>query len=267
MKAITLTLWFTLVSFGGLQVSAELPCPEYQLQGVIDPASGVALYRQAPQGPGGEPDYILTVDLSKADVFTSRGALRRQNPCCPLGDQGCQPAPDCLYRGSFGGISPEYWGQQIEDFRLPSGALPIAATSGAFGGHSPTGTSYEYGQITFPLRLQGALVSEGYADPEGWAGEGPAAEHRVLCIDNEGGEANICPYFRIDLPGSGLGACAAHCSHAMVSFSKDHVVSSLLRPRTFVGVADLSGDAVRETLMIFVSELSSRDYADESTRP
>ncbi len=241
-------------------LEGQLQCGSYKPEAVISGSSGIELYKKEAQCAGCEDDYILAVDLNTAELQLLLGPVRRQEPCCPFDDQSCTPSPDCPDRGSFGGPSPEFFSIPIEEGRTSEGLVPAAISSAAFGGRFPA--NYEYGQLTFSLRLGSGLVTAGYADPLGLFPEQQIENHRVLCIDNHKDFAEVCPYFRVDTTGS--SGCPERCPIELLSFSKDFLPGgAVLRPRTFGASADTDGDGSKETILIYTSLSASPDYAHQ----
>ena len=201
---------------------------------------GITLWEQIENNMS--PDYILEIDLRKADFYSAFGNVLRVDI------------------GSFGGRSPHYEAKSIRlaEFKTPSGETPFAIYSGMFGGGwTPR---YESGSIAFPVRHMGFLETEGYGDPEGNTPDYAATsaiKYRVLCIDNQDGKAYIYSHYRLD----NIQKCMDEC----VSFSAD-VIKRDTGGKTFIGVADRNNDDINETILIFSSERASRSYADSELR-
>jgi len=242
-------------------LGAELPCPDYELQtSTVNTERGIFLYKRNPQAGETEAHYILEIDLTRTDVVPLVGPVRRENPCCPLEQQDCQPSPDCPFLGSFGGSNPEFWSQAIEDFRLQEGAIPSAIVNGNFFGQ--WGPSYSYGQFAFPLEVGDDLIAEGYADPSGPRGEAPTPDHRVLCLDNEHHTVQILPYYRIDQIDP--PACAGLDSFEMVGFSTAIFKSD--GGRTVLGVSSQHEGGPIDTLLVYSTKSNSVTASDRELR-
>ena len=209
---------------------------------LADGSSGLKILRKA--GTHGYPYYIIEVDLRRAEIHSAFAPVDVQRSAIQLPDNG-----------SFGGFSPVFKREDLRDFRRSGTKFPIAVTNGMFFGKV---TAYS-GQVAFPVKSSGDILTEGYGAPGGPEAEGPESDFRVLCVDNDEDRANVCPYFRIDDPSAPTdpaNPCTSNrCDEELVSFSKDVPKGSHVDSRTFVGVRDSS------IVMVFVSTAATRDEA------
>ena len=182
--------------------------------------------------------YILEIDLTKANLHLILGEDVSDNPIYKYENYGTDAE-----RASFGGKNPRYKGQKLHQFKLPDGKTPIAISSALFGGRWTK--NYSSGNLVFPVRINGNLVTEGYGDPEGPSPEVKDKKKiRVFCFDNKTGTADIYNHYRLDKKQK--------CPYELVSFSKDD--SKGVAEKTFVGVADKNNDGSNETVFIFTSK-------------
>jgi hypothetical protein len=201
---------------------------------------GIEVHKRDYSTPSSVPDYVVKVDLSKTEFHVVFGPILEN--ICAL-DVGCQ--------SSFGGKSPHYKSKSIKEgeFKMPLEILPTVISSGAFGGRWIP--NYTSGEITFPIRVNGKLETEGYADPSGYNLENLSnSDIKVLCINNNTGKASI--YDDYDLRTS-----QNDCNYEIMSFNKDYPKRDS-GGKTFVGVTQ------DHKLLIFSSKGATRKEAYEA---
>lgn len=137
---------------------------------------------------------------------------------------------------------------------LPYGKNIIAISSAAFGGRYPN--NWSSGNITFPIKINYELITEGYADPNRTHAlytEEPTdtGQYRTLCIDNENQKASIEAYHDLRLPGI--------YPDEIVSFSQAVIKGNARSARTSVSAVDSDGDGVKETVLIYASKSDNQE--------
>ena len=198
---------------------------------VVASTGGVALYKK--DYPGGQPDYVLVVDLSQAQLRSLTG---------PIAAAGTGQGP-------LGGDNPTFYRQALGTFWAQAKtAYPsvFAVVNAQFFVETANPTP-----LAFSVKKDGAALSDGYAVTTEFPGQ-----LRLLQIANGLGSASIVPFSAAELQ-SPIGA-PDMVGGLDVTANKG---PGNYVGRTFVGVADQNGDGKKETVTIFCSSYASQPDA------
>jgi Phosphodiester glycosidase len=195
----------------------EIPAGFYP----VSTGSGVALYRK--DYPGGNPDYMQVVDLSRG----GRVSLRHAGIADP-GSSG----------GAYGGANPTFSRELVVDawdiFRIQD-PNAFCITNGAF-----FSTDANPAPLAFPLKVDGAILSDGYAGNE--------YPDQKLMLELWEEQADIRPLTLESLYTS-------QAPHILGGLSEDADKSpEEYLGRTFAGVLDGDLDGTYEIVLIFNSQ-------------
>ena len=201
-------------------LSVTVP-PDFVL---IDSAPGVDLYRK--DYAGGTPDYVMVVDLSKeAGIRLLHGAVV---------DPG-------VGSGAFGGNSPTLTRQSLQQFWdafAVDATDAVCVVNGAF-----FSTDTDPAGLAFPLKVDGQILSEGYARDEF------PDQKRML---------ELWPDHARISTMSAESLAASDAPNILSGLAEDaNKDSSSLIGRTFAGVVDADGNGSLETVL-FISSKTSR---------
>ncbi|MRR30717.1 hypothetical protein EG834_10435, partial [bacterium] len=191
---------------------------------LIDSAPGVDLYRK--DYAGGTPDYVMVVDLSKeAGIQLLHGSVV---------DPGAGS-------GAFGGSNPTLTRQSLQqywDAFIADTADAVCVVNGAFFSTDADPTA-----LAFPLKVDGQILSEGYARDEF------PDQKRMLEIWPDHARIAIM---------SADSLAASDAPNILSGLAEDaNKDSSALIGRTFAGVVDADGNGSQETVL-FISSKTSR---------
>ncbi len=223
-NAVLLGLLFVLAAEGraGADRARRLAPPGFI---PVLSAPAVELYRR--DNPGGSPDYVQVVDLSRgASVKLLHG---------PIAGEG-------KGQGAYGGDDPSFLRMTLEEaWEAFSSLNPNAfcITNGQFFADYDDPTN-----LAFPLKAEGAFISDGYAIDE--------FPDRKLMLEIWRGRAEISP-----LSGTRLYASSAPDILAGLTDTAGRRTTRFTG-RTFLGLADGDGDRQFETLLIFNSKTATQ---------
>ena len=224
----------TYVLFAALATLAA-PAAAQVADGFAEVASdiGVKLYRKDYEG--GQPDFVLVVDLENARFESKAG------PIASLAEG----------TGVFGGNNATIARSSLTGFwdslSASLGARLFAAVNAGFfsTGADPT-------PLAFALRMGGSPISDGYGSTSEYPGQ-----IRDLNVRNGENQAWIDGFSGGNLTASDVAPELA----AGLDVDADKGPTNWVG-RTFVGVRDAGGDGTYRTVLVFCSSLATQDWAE-----
>jgi hypothetical protein len=222
--SLLLVVVFTLAIAQVVQAAAP---PGFRL---IESAPGVQLFRK--DYANGTPDFVQVINLSQgAEIRLLHGLVKEERSGA----------------GVYGGDDPRIGFQSIQGYYRELKNLSQRAfcvTNGQFFlmRESPT-------RLPFPLKVDGQILTDGYAKQE--------YPDQKLILELWPNRAEIRPLSRDALYSSDAPNIVAGLTEDARKSPTKYV------GRTFVGVADLDGDGVRESVLIFSTKSArQKDAAD-----
>lgn len=190
---------------------------------------GVALYQ-------GDVDFVQVVDLRRgASIRPFHGGIANSGSG----------------QGVYGGDNPDIWRYplwQAWDEFVASNKAAFCITNGQFF----SSTQENPTPLTFPLKQDGVVVSEGY-------GLDKYVEQQLM-LEIWRDRAEIAPLTRVALYASSAPSIVA----GLTEDAGDR--TQLSTGRTFVGIGDGDGDGRYERVLIFNSEAATAPHAAEVLR-
>lgn len=196
---------------------------------LTDSWSGVRVYQK--NWSGGQPDYVVVVDLRIASIKNLTGSVSG-TPCASYGRKTLGPG--------FG----TYWADASADPTRPARVV----LNGTFFSTAATPTP-----LAFGLKSGWSVQSYGYAasgTPCPGRVEFPGLQH-LFMFDSSSGYATIEPYSTSALLGpmpEGIGGLDPLCCKGPSTYTG----------RTFVGVSDEDRDGFNETVFFFASAYATQ---------
>jgi hypothetical protein len=238
-RAALLTLCLCmLASFRPSPARAQTPTPLPPFEPpfgfyLIDAANGVQLYKK--DYPNGNPDYVQLVNLRQgAQIRLMHGQITEPRPA----------------KGAYGGADPRLTSLPLQTYWSEASGLDphaFCVTNGLFF-YMP-----EYPtRLAFPLKVDGRLVSDGWGD-QTYPGQ-------KMLLELWDDRAAITELSSQQLHGSS----APDIIGGLTEDANKRIKASV--GRTFVGIADLDGDSLDETVLLFNSFSSLQSGAAEVLR-
>jgi hypothetical protein len=194
----------------------------------VSSASGIEFYRK--DYPGGNPDYVQKVDLTRGGSVSLRHA--------GIAD------PD-IGGGAFGGANPTFNRELVADawdiFRIQD-PNAFCITNGAFFSSDANPTP-----LAFPLKVDGKVLSDGYARTE-YPGQ-------KLMLELWEDHADIRPLTLDSLYTSQAQHILGGLTEEADKSPEDYL------GRTFAGILDRDSDGESETVLIFNSQTTRQTDA------
>ena len=199
---------------------------------VVNTAPGCTLY--AKDYPGGQPDWVIVVDLGMAQVRSAFG---------PLADAGAGA-------GALGGDNPAFTKQGLQTFWTQAHAdnsKTFAVLNGQF-----FVTTTNPSPLAFAVRADGTVVSDGYGTTIEYVGQ-----QRLLKIGNLAAAASVGAFSKEALYSNDTPDAVAGLE---VTADKSPATPT---GRTFAAVRDDNGDGTAEQVLFFVSKLATQSGASD----
>ncbi len=216
IPAVFLLLVFLLVP--PTSARATSPPPGFY---PLESQPGLELYRK--DYPGGNPDFVLVVDLTRqTGVHLLHG---------PMGDPGNS-------LGAYGGASPRFARQSLDAYWKEFEARTSRAACVVNGGFFST--FEDPAPLAFGVKTGGSILSEGYARDE--------YPDQKLLLELWADKARIVPLNEAAFKNSDAPQTLAGLHEAA---DKD---PNALTGRTFIGLADLDEDGFARSLLVFTSK-------------
>jgi len=200
---------------------------------VVAETDGATCYRK--DYPGGQPDFVVVVDLRRARFTSMVGDTRDPR----------------IGVGPLGGNDPVFARltlRQFWDRAVASDARTFAVVNGQFFANAGTEAP-----LAFSIHADDAHVTDGYGITSEFPGE-----IELLEVTHRGARASISSF---------------HADAFRASGGSDHRVAGLstfankgpatYTGRTFLGIHDASGDGHADTLLIFASAYANQPGARE----
>ena len=198
---------------------------------------GAVCYRK--DYPGGQPDFVVVVDLDRARVDSMVGDVTRAGSG----------------EGPLGGDNPSFRRLSLRTFwdrARGADGQTFAVVNGQFFANTAAGDA----PLAFSVHSRDRHISDGY----GITAEFPGQKELVL-VDNDANDARI-PGWNADVFRASGGA-----DHRVAALDVEADKGpSRYTGRTFVGAHDEDGDGRYETFMIFASSYANQPGAAQVLR-
>lgn len=222
LRAASISLLIILIlPFQAYAQSADIPVPDGFY--LIASAPGVDLYRK--DYPGGSPDFVQVVDLSRgARLVTMHGEISQLRPG----------------KGAYGGNDARIQAQSLQKYWKELTARSKDAFC-AFNGQffympeSPT-------RLPFPLKVGGKIITDGY-------GLNEFPDHKLI-LEVWSDRVDIHPLSQESLYLSSAPDVIGGLTQTANKRSDRYV------GRTFLGIDDRNRDGAAEIVLVFSSKLS-----------